>query len=431
MGLRRKKKRKMAVSLFFVLFACSAAGITAQETAAPAESGTKTVVIEQARKTEYRKDPETGSELIYLTGGVVLSVTEDTSLIVISADTLTFNRERDMVYAGGSVTFKRYTDGSQKDGPPEEELSGSSLLFNVSSMEGIFDDGTVVRNGEGAPENAADSRLLVSADAFGKNTSGTVSFERGVLTFCDEPDPHWKIRASRIWLLPGNEFAFLNALLYVGEIPVLYLPFFYFPKDEMIFNPVFGYRARAGYFTQTTTYIIGRKPADQTAEQAGFFSLTSASALQEQERQGLFLHNLGTELKTVPKNSLKVMADIYSNLGGMTGVEGSFYPEGPVSRVGFKALLGFSRNLYPVNGYDVYVPYDSSGAVTWNSSNLFGLELPFRYAFDVSFDLAGTYAKLSASLPLYSDPFFNSDFLERRETMDWFGFLTEIGRTKA
>ena len=46
--------------------------------------------------------------------------------------------------------------------------------------------------------------------------SNTVAFKNGSLTFCDEENPHWHIDATRIWLLPGGEFAFFNALLYVG-----------------------------------------------------------------------------------------------------------------------------------------------------------------------------------------------------------------------
>ena len=54
----------------------------------------------------------------------------------------------------------------------------------------------------------------------------------------NEDDPHWHIDATRTWLLPGGELAMFNALLYVGYVPVLYLPAFYYPKDELVFNPV-------------------------------------------------------------------------------------------------------------------------------------------------------------------------------------------------
>ena len=38
----------------------------------------------------------------------------------------------------------------------------------------------------------------------------------------------------------------MNAVVYVGKIPVLYLPAFYYPKDELLFNPAFGYDERFG-----------------------------------------------------------------------------------------------------------------------------------------------------------------------------------------
>ena len=43
------------------------------------------------------------------------------------------------------------------------------------------------------------------------------------------------IGSKYIELLPGGEFAFLNALLYVGPVPVMYFPAFYYPKDA--FHP--------------------------------------------------------------------------------------------------------------------------------------------------------------------------------------------------
>ncbi|HBP09800.1 MAG TPA: hypothetical protein DD629_06340, partial [Treponema sp.] len=66
--------------------------------------------------------------------------------------------------------------------------------------------------------------MIVASEIFGRDSSGSVAFKNAALTFCDDEDPHWKVKASRIWLLPGGEFAFLNAVVYVGKIPVLYLP---------------------------------------------------------------------------------------------------------------------------------------------------------------------------------------------------------------
>ena len=215
------------------------------------------VYIESAKKTEYKKIEE--EEVVIFTGDVKLSVSKPSQEIYIEADNVTFNRSRSTIYAEGNVIFTEVGKGKDDS---QESLTASSLLFNTETMEGVFDSARVVQESSKNINLTNGATLIVSSELFGKENSGTITFKNGVLTFCDDENPHWKIKASRIWLLPGNEFSFFNALLFVGNLPIFYMPFFYYPKDEMIFNPVFGYRPREGYFVQTTTYLIGRKPLD-------------------------------------------------------------------------------------------------------------------------------------------------------------------------
>lgn len=386
---------------------------------APKKKTPTTVVIEQAQSTEYRKDVATGIGLIVLKGNVRLSVTQEKSKSVITADLINFDRDRQMLYAEGNVKLEKLSGDKLS-----ETLTSTSLLFNVETQEGVFDAGRVVQEQTDAINLPSGSTLIVSSDMFGRDDSGTIAFKNGSLTFCDDPDPHWKIKASRIWLLPGNEFAFANALLYVGKLPIFYLPFFYYPKDEMIFNPAFGFEARKGYYMQTTTYIVGRKPLEKKSDEESFFDFMRPTQLKEQVREGLFMHNLEQNAQS-PTNYMKVMADYYSSLGGMVGVSGSFKPGKVLTNLEFSAALGFSRSLFydSING-GTYIPY-YSGEQYWDSSALFGLNLPFRYQADLKMTLSHTYGNLTLSMPLYSDAYFQSDFLtDRAETMDWIDFLT-------
>jgi hypothetical protein len=385
-------------------------------------SGAKTtVIIEQARKTENRKDPDTGNDTIYLSGDVILSVDDGKNKVSIFAEEIIFDRKREMVFAEGLDRMERVSSDNSK-----EILYGGSLLFNISSMEGIFQGGTIIQDESPIGGTAAEeTSVVVSSELFGRDSSGTVTFKKGSLTFCEDPEPHWRIRASRIWLLPGNEFAFLNAVLFVGNIPVFYLPFFYYPKDEMIFNPAFGYREREGYFVQTTYYFIGRKEPEEVDEES-LLNLTSSGPPREQRREGLFLRNLDEPLKEKPKNTLKLMADMYTNLGGMIGILGDFSPENAVKRIGFEFDIGLSRTIF--SEQNLYLPYDSMGEMHWDKSAPFGLDLPFRFKANIDFDLSVAQFTLKLALPLWSDPYFFSDFLnERKETMDWLSYLTEGG----
>lgn len=380
------------------------------------DSGASKVTIESAHRTEYFKDSETGDELISFTGEVSLKVDKNDQNIEIQAESVLFNRTQSTLYAEGDITFSRATKGSST-----EKLTARTLLFNIDTLEGIFDQGRVVQEQSDSINLPSGSSLYVSSDLFGRDNSGTVAFDTGTLTFCDDPDPHWQIKATRIWLLPGNEFSFLNAVLYVGHLPVMYFPFFYYPKDEMIFNPVFSYDARRGYSLQTTYYIIGRKPLATNTEDDGLFSFMRTTDLKKQERDGLFLRNLDEDDK-MGSESLKVMADVYSNLGVMAGVEGVFKPESVITDISFKSYFGFSNTLFPTG--DQYSTYSlTTGRRYTDSSYLLGLKIPFRYYGEFSMKLSKSPFTLSVSLPLYSDIYFAGDFLERSESMDWINYL--------
>lgn len=189
----------------FLIFSLASLGFAAD--------GEKSIIkIESAQKSEYKKNKDTNEDAIILTGGVKISVTRGSSTTTISADSVNYNRATDMIYAEGNVSLEQ-TGG--------ETITATSLLFNTATLEGVFDDGRAVQDSSDAINLPSGSKLIVASDIFGRDSSGTIAFKTGELTFCDDEDPHWRIKATRIWLLPGGEFAFLNAVLFVGHVPLL------------------------------------------------------------------------------------------------------------------------------------------------------------------------------------------------------------------
>ncbi len=383
---------------------------------------TSVITIDNAEKTSYRKNADTGNDEIVLTGAVSVSVVCGETKVNISAVSVIYDRSIDMLFAQGNVVLEQ--SGAGEGG---QTITADTLLFNTSTMEGIFDNGRVIQTQSDAINLPADSTLVVSSSMFGRDSSNTVTFENGELTFCDDDNPHWKIKASRIWLLPGGEFAFFNALLYVGVVPVLYLPAFYYPKDELIFNPVFGYNERRGYYTQTTTYILGRKPLDSSSSNSddekvssGLYNFLRPSSLKEQVQEGLVLHNLDEDYKGSTDNYLKIMADHYSNLGNMIGIDGSWKPSEYISLVEGYLNIGFSNTVFSINSK--YTPYGVSGKKYMDKTNFIGFEVPFRFSGNFKLTLNKPF-KLTLALPVYSDPFFVEDFGEREETMDWISYF--------
>ena len=397
-----------------------------------------TITIDNARETNYKKDEETGNDVIVLEGAVELSIEKGDTESDIKADKISYDRQTEMLYAEGNVVIT--TKGSGSGG---ETTTASSLLLNTSTLEGVFDGGKVVQTKSDALNLPSGSTLIVFSDAFGKGNDNVIAFKNSSLTFCDDENPHWHIDATRTWLLPGGEFAFFNALLFVGPVPVLYFPAFYYPKDELLFNPVFSYKKRQGYSVQTTTSLYGRKSlsdsvaesnnknsndaekkADDKLDSDALYNFMKPTSLKQQRREGLILHNLDEDFSGDTSQYLKLLADWYSNLGAFVGIDGKFKPsKNYITDLSFNLDLGFSKTLFTHDGEYTY--YSPTGKLYNDSSTFLGVTLPFRYAANINFTLSKPFY-LSVSLPIYSDPFFVSDFKsERSESMDWISFLLD------
>lgn len=422
---------KYALILFFLVTLIFFQNVYAEDKSDEKEESS-VITILNANKTEYAKDPVTQEEVIVLTGAVKVSVEQGTLKTNLSSSKMTYNRKTNMLYAEGGVVMEQSggTEGNQK-------IDAQTVLFNTITHEGIFDGGRVVQSQSEAINLPANSTLSVSSKMFGKDTKNTVVFKRASLTFCDDENPHWKIRASRIWILPGNEFAFLNALLFVGSVPVLYLPGFYYPKDEIIFNPTFGYDTRRGYYFQTTTYVYGRKGLDSDDDSSeedddlgkGLYNFMKATKLKEQKREGIVLHNLDEDFKGDTSNYFKFMADYYSTLGATAGFDGELKPKKYISELKTNLNLGFSNTVFPDSSSDVYSTYSSSGKEYKDSANLLGFETPFRYSGNFYLKTKSPF-NFKLSMPFYSDPFFTEDFGDRKEYMDWISFLSHGAKDK-
>lgn len=434
--------RKKILFLFALYGFFCGRGLFFAETDKDGRSAEKTVTVVtilNAEKTGNKKNELDGTDMIVLSGNVEISVQKGNVKTKISADTVNYNREKDMLYAEGSVNFSQ-----EKGNKENEKVSAQTLLFNTATLEGIFDGGRVVQTASDSMNLPSGSTLIVASEIFGRDETGTVTFKNGSLTFCDENPPHWKIKASRIWLLPGDEFAFFNAFLYVGKVPVFYLPAFWYPKDELIFNPVFGFRQREGYFFQTTTYLFGRKPLSaydvgdqylsnsdsESSADESYYSFVKPSKLKVQERQGLMLHNLSEDYTGDTSNYAKIMADWYASLGYMVGFDISINPSDSkyFSKFQFNAALGVSNTIFEDGAaYSIYGL--ESGDIYKDSSSFLGMELPYRYQLNLTFELKKPL-KLTLNLPLYSDPYFKTDFGKRTETMDWIDYLISNPNTE-
>ena len=382
-------------------------------------SGTnkKTITIESAQVTEYFRIDVIDEEYARLTGGVRLSLIEDDTTHKVSADEILFNRTRNILTARGNVEYEQNKAGTI------EKFSGQNITVNLNDWSSIFLDGSSERRLE-----SDGTAYRFSGKVISRSDEDVSVLRNAKISNANNEEALWSISASKLWLLPGSDFAIFNAVLRVGEIPLLYIPFFFFPADEMIFHPVVGYNSRKGGFVQSTTYILGRPKADE----AGTSSLTRImgnSADTEKERQGIFLRSTGKKIIDQQSTSLRAFLDYYVNLGTYFGFDLSVPRKGIFNQTDFSLGFGITRtvSLTPF-GYTPYAPnYD--GSFDWNNSNFLSMKVPFRYRMNVQGSVTAPFISsavgLSWKFPYYSDPYVDKDFMNRSESMDWLNMLLQ------
>jgi len=373
----------------------------------------KILTIESAQTAEYFKIEVTDEDYARLTGDVILTLKDNDTVHSIKADEVLFNRTRNLITARGSVVYEKTS------GDTVETFRGENITVNIDNWSSIFLDGDSEHTLQ-----SEQTAYLFSGEVISRTKDDVTILNNAQISNASDGETYWSISASKIWLLPGSDFAIFNAWLKVGEIPVLYIPFFYFPVDEVVFHPVIGQRSREGAFVQTTTYILGRPKAD-SSEQSSLSRIMGNSNDMEKERHGLFLRTTGKKIKDPNELSLKFLLDHYVNLGTYTGLDFSLPKTGIMNSLYFSLGLGFTRTVTSTSqGYTPYAPnYD--GSFDWNNSNFLSFQVPFRYRIEMNSSLSGKYGSLNLRFPYYSDPYVNIDFTNRAESMDWVNMIQQ------
>jgi len=378
-----------------------------------ADDKRKIITIESARTTEYFKIETVDEEYARLTGEVRVSLKDGEAIHRISAWSILFNRTRNILTASGGVEYIK------TEGDKIETFRGDSITVDLDNWSSVFLGGVSERSLQ-----SDNTTYLFAGTVISRDEEEVTVLNRATISSANNPESLWSLSASRVWLLPGSDFAILNAVLKVGEIPVMYIPFFHYPADELIFHPVIGSRTREGHFIQTTTYILGR-PKASSSTQSSLTKILGNSNDMEKKREGIFLRSTGKKVTDPDKVSLKAMLDHYVNLGTYIGMDLTLPAYKILGATNLSAGIGLTRTITLQRGsYTPFYP-DYSGETDWNHSNMFSMDVPFRYRFNTANTITGKYGSFSWSLPYYSDPFVESDFLKRSEEMDWINMIQQ------
>ncbi|MDR0589450.1 MAG: LPS-assembly protein LptD, partial [Spirochaetaceae bacterium] len=369
----------------------------------PEEADKRTIIIESARSSEYFTLKTVDEDYARLRGDVSLRLHEGDAVHRIKAWEILFNRTRNILTATGGVEYVK------EEGDTRETFKGESITVNLDDWDSVFLNGMTERS-----MSEDDTAFRFAGEVISRNDQEVTILTNADVSNATNAEAFWSIHASRLWLLPGSDWAVFNAVLKVGEIPVFYLPFFLYPADELVFHPVVGYRSREGTFFQTTTYILGRPKADSSGE-SSLTKIMGGGSDMERIREGIFLRSTGRKATDSNDTRLSLILDGYANLGFYAGTELVLPSKGIFGPLELSFGLGFTRTIYQHGG--VYSPFKTAeGKSDWNSSQLFSFTLPnIRYRLNTKGSLSAKLGNMNWSFPFYADPYVDRDFLNRSE----------------
>jgi len=400
----------------------------------------RSIIIQSAKELNYLTNTKIDQNYIILKGEVLLEMIDSNTKTShkIKADKIVFNQSEKTISAFGNIDYEIAKDGEV------EYFYGDSLVFEIETWNGIFFEGVseknrlVVNKDLGTSENIP---FFFAGENIYRGSGDRIELNKGRLSSSRGNDPYYHLNAQKIWVLAPGEWAIKYATLYVGRIPVFYVPFFFLPGDKLILNPSIGYKNIEGYFINTTTYLIGAK-SDSSDDTFSFLKNNSKGETEKEKiRKGLFLHTTDKDLdisKWPYSNGsfLKLLFDYYTRKGLFFGLDSELKFDSTLKYINIFTALSFTKYLYQdmelsKNG-DLYTPYrlDETGNFVsdYQQSYLFGQILPFRYALDIDFNIKNKWLKMRINIPFYSDTKFRSDFLNRQEGLKWTELLNNKGK---
>ena len=342
------------------------------------------------------------SDVVTLTGEVVLEFTSDDTKRSLSADTVVVFLDDKILEAAGSVELKEGEDNTFK---------GDSLVLNWDTLD------IVVYYGQGASDRKSSDGDSVHFYSSGRKinyegSENVVFFTDGVIS-TKRDDPYWSISAKRIALLE-SDMIFENATIKIGRVPVFWVPFFFYTGTKLVFNPAIGLSSSKGMFLNTTTELYGSLPTGEAS---------SSSSSEEND-------------EVLP---ISVFSFLRSSQSGETVKNGILYTElkERETRSELETWAKKTGSYFAITA-DVFEYYGASaGFITENNlfektlkvkaQSVFAYKSELRYAFDLSASYSKNKTSVKISVPFSSDPYVRSDFYSRNTV---FGMDSVFGSTQ-
>jgi hypothetical protein len=316
------------------------------------------------------------AQYLLLEGEVQLYVHADTreQRDEIVADRVVIDLERSYISALGSVVYQR----------EEQQITGEAVSIDyrdgtISVTEGRTEISRENTDGEAIYYRITSDTLDVSSEQM------AIAVDSGVISTQSEQQ-YFSIASDQLYMVSGGDILATGATVSLGRIPILWVPFIFYPGQTFVFNPVMGYATDKGAFFSSSWALYGRYPIDDDASQSSLSSLLSSSQQEEMTADGWVFRTKKPKKTTWAERSdsyLALLFDTYQHYGVFVGydtVNQSIDDRFTITSFGGLGIAGTA----PVSG--VYtIP-------------------PLRYFMETTALIHTELLDMSLSLPVYSDP---------------------------
>lgn len=331
-------------------------------------------------------------DILLLDGNVEIEfILNDSGKKKLSASSVIIENEKKKLTALGSALYSDLDPTSSI-----KEINGDILTVEWKEENIYITDGTTKT--ERRNSDNKEVTFYTSGDSLSYLNGGSIIFDDGYIT--SNPSYRYSsISAKRISILPGEDMFLYSATFNIGRVPILYLPFFFFPGSRILGNPSFGFSSDKGSFLNTTFEIFGSYPdVESNKESSSFASLLKSTDEKTNESLDGYYYGETSEESSIEKwakeskSYLSILFDTYSGRNSTSLSGGGIH-------------LGVEGNIFINDSFNIKIQ-DGIATPRFNDSSI-------RYYGINSLDYRDNGLSLSIYYPFYSDRDVLSDYLNR------------------
>lgn len=254
------------------------------------ESNTSSVTVESSETSEAQnekmsfeiksansmKQLNSISSLTILSGDVVLVFKENEEEKSLSAQTIIVDLDNSKLAAMGEVSF---SVGEDEDSLFTQDISGEIITYNWKTKILQVSNASVFTERENSDEESVEFNATSSLLTLNTETNSLILNDGFITT--NPTNAYSSISADKIALLEHGDLYLEDAVVSLGRVDVLYLPYFFSPGATMIGNPSIGYESTRGAFVNTTFELLGKYPNFESSSSSSFTSLLKTDDSQD------------------------------------------------------------------------------------------------------------------------------------------------------